>query len=355
MRALRYYNRRDFRLEDVPEPEPGPGEVKIRVKWCGICGSDVHEYEAGPQMIPFHKPHPQTGCMAPITGGHEFSGEVASLGEGVVEVSPGDRVTVRPTLPCFQCHYCRRGQHIQCLVLGTIGTSADGAFAEYVVVPEHTVYPLPEEVSYEMAAYAEPLACALHAVNRSGMTQGAVVAIIGAGPIGLMTLQAALACGAEKAFVFETAESRRELAKRLGADVALDPRDGQPGREIARLTDGLRADTAFECAGNPAAMLLADEVSGRGATIVEAGVMMETCEFPFRNLFMREKSIVASQGYVTEFPTALSFLASGRIRSDPEMTTAKIGLEDVMEKGFHVLTGERRLAHCKILVSPESG
>ena len=353
MKALRYYNRRDFRLEEVPEPEPGPGDVKLKVKWCGICGSDIHEYEAGPQMIPFDRPHPQTGRMAPITGGHEFSGEIVSLGEEVGGFSVGDRVTVRPTLPCYQCHYCRQGRHIQCLVLGTIGTSADGAFAEYVVVPEHTVFRLPDQVTYEMGAYAEPLACALHAVNRSGMQQGATVAVIGAGPIGLMTLQSALACGAEKAFVFETMESRRELAARLGADVVLDPRQGKPGREIARLTDGLRADTVFECAGNPAAMLLADEVSGRGATIVEAGVMMEPCEFPFRNLFMREKTIVASQGYVNEFSTALGYLAGGRIRSDPEMTTAKIGLHEVLHRGFDVLTGEGRFDHCKILVSPE--
>lgn len=353
MKALRYYSGKDFRLEDIPEPAAGSGDVKIKVKWCGICGSDVHEYEAGPQMIPFDRPHPQTGRIAPITGGHEFSGEVVAVGKNVTRVVAGDRVTVRPTLPCYQCHYCKRGRHIQCVILGTIGASTDGAFAEYVVVPEDTVFSLPAGLSYEMAAYAEPLACALHAVKRSGMEQGAIAAVIGAGPIGLLTLQAALACGAEKVIVFETIAGRREMAAKLGAFATIDPRDGDPGKAIARLTEGLRADPVFECAGPPAAMLLADQVSGRGAVIVEAGVMMETCDFPFQNLFMREKSIIASQGYVNEFPTAIAYLASGRIKCDPEMTTAKICLENILEEGFGVLTGERRFEHCKILVSPE--
>ncbi len=354
MKALRYYNRQDFRLEDVPEPETGAGDVKVKVKWCGICGSDVHEYEAGPQMIPFDRPHPGTGRMAPIIGGHEFSGEVVEVGADISHVAVGDRVTVRPTLPCYQCHYCRRGQHIQCVILGTIGASTDGAFAEFVTVPEHTVYKLPPEVSFEAGAYVEPLACALHAIKRSGMVQGATAAVIGAGPIGLLTLQAALACGAEKVIVFETLETRRELAKQLGAYAALNPLEGNPGKEIARLTDGLRADPVFECAGKPAAMLLADQVSGRGATIVEVGVMMETCDFPFQNLFMREKSIIASQGYVDEFPTAIAYLASGRIKCDPEMTTGKITLSNVLEEGFQPLTGKHRMEHCKILVTPEA-
>jgi len=353
MKALRYYNRHDFRLEDVAEPDVGPDDVKIRVKWCGICGSDVHEFLAGPQMIPFDRPHPGTGRMAPIIGGHEFSGEVVDVGERVSRVGVGDRVTVRPTLPCYRCHYCRRGQHIQCVILGTIGASTDGAFAEFVTVPEDTVYELPPDVSFEAGAYVEPLACALHAVRRSGMVQGATAAVIGAGPIGLLTLQAALACGAEKVIVFETLERRREMAERLGACAALNPLDGNPGKEIARLTDGLRADPVFECAGKPAAMLLADQVSGRGATIVEVGVMMETCDFPFLNLFMREKSIIASQGYVDEFPTAIAYLASGRVKCDPEMTTARIALSNIMEEGFHTLAGAHGMEHCKILVTPE--
>ena len=181
MKALRLYGGKDVRLENIPEPEPGPEDIKIKVKWCGICGSDVHEYEMGPFLVPVKKPHPRTGKLAPIVGGHEFSGEVVKVGGNVKNINIGDRVTVRPTLPCYKCYYCKQGRHIQCVILGTIGGAADGAFAEYMVAPFDNVYKLPDSLSYEAAAFAEPLACAVHAVNRSRMRLGDAVAIIGAG------------------------------------------------------------------------------------------------------------------------------------------------------------------------------
>ncbi len=353
MKALRYYEKKDFRIETLDAPAPGQNEVKIKVKWCGICGSDVQEYRSGPQMVPT-RPHPQTGLAAPVTGGHEFSGQVMEFGADVNGFAPGDRVVVRPTLPCYQCHYCRQGRFIQCVVLATLGASAHGAFAEFAIARSDCLYKLPDHVSFEQATYAEPLACAVRAVERSRMAPGATVVILGAGPIGLLTLQAALACGAFRVYVFETVQSRRKLAEELGATASFDPREGNPGKLIASLTDGRRAEIVFECAGSASALLLADSLSGRGSTIVQMGVPGEPVEFPFYNLFMREKTIIASQGYVNrQFQTALDFIASGKVRCDPVMTSAKIRLDDIVSKGFEALIGPDAYKHCKILVSPE--
>jgi (R,R)-butanediol dehydrogenase/meso-butanediol dehydrogenase/diacetyl reductase len=354
MKALRQYGGRDMRLEDVSEPEPGPEEVKIKVKWCGICGSDVNEYEGGIGLLPVKKSHPGTGKMAPITGGHEFSGEVIKIGSSVTNIYVGDRVTVRPTIPCYKCYYCKRGKHIQCVILGTIGTASDGAFAEFIVVPSDNVYKLPDEVTYETGTFTEPLAAALHAVKQSHMEPGATIAFIGAGPIGLLTMQAAMACGAGKIVVFEMIPKRGRLAKELGATEVINPSKVDPGKAIAELTEGRRADIVFECAGPCEAMLLAEAVCGRGGTIVEVGVMRTSCNFPFQSLLMRGKTIITSQGYVDEFPAAISFLVTRKVKCDPIMISAKIKLDDVLEKGFKELVTERRFEHCKILVSPET-
>ncbi|MCF6293888.1 MAG: 2,3-butanediol dehydrogenase [Robiginitomaculum sp.] len=353
MQALRYYRQKDFRLENIDEPTPKANEAKIKVKWCGICGSDVQEYLSGPKMVPT-KPHPQTGMSAPVTGGHEFSGEITEIGDNISSFSPGDRVVVRPTMPCYQCHYCRQGRFIQCQVLATLGGAAHGAFADFTVARDDCLYKLPDNVSFEQATYAEPLACAVRAVQRSGMQAGATVVVIGAGPIGLLTLQTALACGASKVYVFETVEIRRKLAEELGATASFDPREGSPGKLIANLTSGRRAEIVFECAGTASALLLADSLSGRGSTILQMGVPNEPVEFPFYNLFMREKTIIASQGYVNDqFKTALDFIDNSKISCDPIMTSSKISLNDIIEKGFEQLTGSNSHSHCKILVTPQ--
>lgn len=353
MKALRVYGKQDFRLEDVEEPQAGPGEVKLAVHFCGICGSDVHDYIDGPRLLPVSRPHPQTGRLAPITYGHEFSAEVVNVGAGVNCIVPGARVVVRPTMPCYRCQYCREGRSIQCTELAAIGGAADGAFAPYVAVRADCVLPLPDSVSWQAGAYVEPLACAVRAVRRSHLEPGAVVAVIGAGPIGLLTMQMALACGAQAVHVFETEKHRRELAERMGATTVHDPRDGDPGRAIGALTKGRRADIVFECAGSGPALLLADAVSGRGATILEMGVHREPVSFDFFNLFFREKSIITSQGYTNaEFEIAIAFLASGKVNPHPVMTSATIPLTDVMSRGIEALLGPKRASHCKILVTP---
>ena len=352
MKALRWHAQGDIRLDEVPEPIPGKGEVKIRVKYCGICGSDIHEYEAGPLLVPVPKPHPRTGKQAPVTLGHEFSGEVVEVGTGVSDIEVGERVAVRPTMPCYSCYWCQRGKYIQCTSLATIGYAWDGAFATYAVVPADTVYRLPDGLDYAAAALCEPLAVALHGCKRGGLETEDRVAVIGAGPIGLLTIQAAKAAGAGQVFVVEPLASRRETALSLGATEALDPGEVDVYKEISRLTDRLRVDIVFECAGPSVAMLAALRVCGRGGKIVEMGQMLESCSFPFQTLWFREQMIIASQGYVDEFPQAVALLASGQVRAEP-LITARIKLADIIERGFKELTGEEKLKHLKILVSPE--
>ena len=353
MKALRQHAQKDIRLEDIPEPTTGADKVKIKVKWCGICGSDIHEWDAGPLAIRTTKPHPSPGSKtAPVVIGHEFSGDVVEVGNQVKNINSGDRVIVRPTVPCYECYWCKKGNHIQCAVLGSIGFVFDGGFAEYVEVPGHCVFKIPDTLGYEAASFVEPLACGVHAIKRSGMLPGDSVAIIGAGPIGLLTMQAAKACGAGSIFVIETLSARSELALKLGATEVFNPEKVNVGKEIAKLTGGIRADIAFECAGPAAAMVTALKVTGKGGKIIEVGQMIGSCDFPFPMFWMHEKTIIATQGYVDEIPAAISFLADKKVDVEP-MITGKIKLQNIIQDGFEALSGEERFKHIKIIVSPE--
>ena len=180
MKAAVWYGKEDIRYEDYPEPAiSNDDQVKIRIKWCGICGTDVHEYRDGPLMIP-KSPHPLTGhCGGPLILGHEYSGDVVEVGKGVTRVKVADRVTVNPLIYCGECHYCRRGKYNMCLKLATQGLAYDGAFAEYTVVEERMIVPLPDGMSYEEGAFAEPMAVAIRAVRRSRITVGDSVAVVG--------------------------------------------------------------------------------------------------------------------------------------------------------------------------------
>ena len=161
MKAAVWYKKGDIKIEDVSDPKTGAGQVKVKIKLCGICGSDLHEYREGPFIIPA-KPHPLTGRFGgPIILGHEFSAEVVELGKGVTRFKVGDRITVNPLIYCGKCHYCKRGEYIMCTKLGTVGFAWDGAFAEYGVFPEYSLFKLPPSVTDVMGATVEPLAVAI--------------------------------------------------------------------------------------------------------------------------------------------------------------------------------------------------
>jgi len=350
MQAALWYGRNDVRIEEVPEPTAGEHEVKIRVKWCGICGSDLHEYRAGPMIIP-QKPHPLTGRTPPIILGHEFSGDVVEIGSGVKDITVGDRVVVNALIYCRQCFYCGMGEYNMCIKLGSTGLASDGGFAEFVTVPSYATYKIPPKVTYEMGTFVEPLAVAIRAVKRARAHVGNTAAVVGAGPIGLLVQQAASACGAGKVYVIEPIAGRRELAKKLGATEVFDPLDGDVSKEIHALTDGMRADVAYECVGNQSAFDTAVRITGRRGMIVMVGLAVEPLNVPFLRLWGHEKEITTSQGYVDEFSPAIAFLADGRVQVE-SMITSKITLDDLVEKGFKKLI-EHPEKNIKILVSPQ--
>ena len=351
MKAAVWHGKEDIRIEDVPEPNTGAGQVKVRIKVCGICGSDLHEYNSGPFIIP-SRPHPLTGREGgPIILGHEFSGEVTEVGEGVTRVQPGDRVTVNPLIYCGECHYCRKGVHLMCVKLATVGFAWDGAFAEYGVFPEYSIFKLPDNMTYEMGACVEPLAVAVHAVNRSGLKIGDNVAVIGAGPIGLMVLQACKASGAGQVFVSEPMKNRIETAEKMRANAVLNPTEIDIGKEITGLTDGLRADIAFDCVGIRQTFESCIKVTGRRARICIVGLALKPIEVAFMRLWGHEKELTFSQGYDDEdFPAAINYLADGRVRVDDYITKI-ISMDDLVEGGIKELINNPD-ENVKILVTP---
>ena len=181
MKAALYFGHRDVRVLEVPEPRPGPGQVQVRVAWAGLCGTDRHEY-TGPIFIPVEQPHRVTGRRAPLILGHEFSGVIAQVGEGVTAWRPGDRVTASGNLVCGRCGPCRAGRINLCEDLAFTGIGTDGAFAEAIVVPEYQLFRIPAAVSLERALLAEPLACGVHATGLLGKLRGRSVAVMGRTP-----------------------------------------------------------------------------------------------------------------------------------------------------------------------------
>ncbi|HBP63237.1 MAG TPA: butanediol dehydrogenase [Desulfosporosinus sp.] len=351
MKAAVWYARKDVRVVDVPEPPtPGEGWVKVKVKWCGICGSDLHEYLAGPIFIPVTTPDALTGSQAPIILGHEFSGDVVEIGPGVTNVQVGDRVAPDACQVCWECYYCKRMNYSMCEKLAFTGLMTDGAFAEYVNVPAYTMYKIPDDMSYEAAAVIEPIAVGIHAVRQAPVMEGDIVVVLGAGTIGLATLQAAKAAGASKVYVIEMAKARKEFALNMGATAVFDPSEVDVIAKIKELTDGLGADITFECIGNHKTAPLAIQLARKSGKIVMVGIFERESTFNFFEVTATEKHIIGSLAYNGEFKTAIDLMNDGRIKAEP-MITGKIKLEDIIEKGFDELVNHKE-ENIKILVSP---
>jgi (R,R)-butanediol dehydrogenase/meso-butanediol dehydrogenase/diacetyl reductase len=192
MLAVRWHARGDVRVEEVPPPAPpGPGELQLQVRWCGICGTDLEEWLSGPVFIPAAVPHPLTGARAPLILGHEFAGVVIAVGAGVTGPLPGQRVAVDTIVSCGSCHWCQRGEVTRCPALGALGLHGDGGLAELCNAPARMCLPVPDTVADDEAALAEPLAVAVRALRRGGLRPGERVAVVGAGTVGLMAVQAA--------------------------------------------------------------------------------------------------------------------------------------------------------------------
>ncbi|TKR25142.1 2,3-butanediol dehydrogenase [Natronomonas salsuginis] len=355
MRAAVYHGQRDVRVENVEPRSVGPNDVAIEVAYCGICGSDVHEYAAGPIAIPDENTHSLTDETLPLTLGHEFSGTVSDAGEAVDDVTVGDRVTVNPAIWCGECRFCQEGNYHRCVSGGSIGLAGwGGGLAERAVVPASQVVPVPDDVGLDYATLTEPYAVALHAVRRSSLQSGDDCAVFGAGPIGLGIAQTSRLAGARRVYVSEPQDGRRAVADELGMR-GIDPTDVDPVRWISSRTNG-GTDVAYEAAGVEPALETAIRTTIRGGEVLLVSVFEDEATIQPNYLMMAERSIVGSIAYRTgpraaeyEFAAVLEALSDDRLDPDP-LVTKRIDLDDVVEDGFEALTepGEQ----VKILVSP---
>jgi len=342
--ALRWHGRKDVRLDEIEEPPPpGPGEVRLRPLWCGICGTDVEEYRGGPHFIPSGEPHPLTGRSAPITLGHEFSGEVVDVGPRVERFRPGDRVAADTLIFCGECYWCRRHQVTLCERLAALGLMADGGLAGLCNAPERTLLPIPEGVSDEAGALAETLAVAVRALRRGRLAVGESVAVVGAGAVGLMALQAALASGASKVSVVEPLSERRRLAASLGADEVYAPEEAV-----------LAADIVVECSGNAGAVRTAMDAARKGGRVVLLGIYGRPGTLEFLEVVGAEKEIIGSLSHVydEDFAAAVSLLGRGVVRAEP-LISDRVPLSRSLDDGILALMREPE-EHLKILIRPST-
>ncbi|MCQ2429475.1 MAG: zinc-dependent alcohol dehydrogenase family protein [Clostridia bacterium] len=299
MKAAVFYGKKDLRIEDIPMPAPRAGEVLVKVRACGICGTDVHIFngDEGAAKTP-----------AGTALGHEFAGEVVGVGEGVTRAAVGDRVCVDPNKLCGNCDYCLGGIGHYCEHMTGIGTTVNGGFEEYVSVPESQVYRVPDNVTYGQAAMTEPVSCCLHGIDLCGIKPGQTVAVIGCGMIGLLMLQLARLSGAAKLIAVEPVAVKREQALKLGADLVLDP------AELSSVTLP-RIDCVIECVGRVETMKTAVSIAGNCSTVMLFGLTApsDTMEIRPFDLFKREITIKASFINPYTFGRALALIGSGKL------------------------------------------
>jgi 2-desacetyl-2-hydroxyethyl bacteriochlorophyllide A dehydrogenase len=353
MRALRLHGARDIRLDEIPEPEVRPGTVKIEVEWCGICGSDLHLYQAGPAGAGLDRPHPLTGESAPLVLGHEFAGRIAEVGEGVTGLAPGQAVCVEPEIRDDSCAYCRRGDYNLCVQGGFVGVNGwGGGFSEYAVLPQALVHPLPDGVDTGLGALVEPLSVGWHGVRLAELPPGSAALVVGAGPIGLGVLAALNATGARLVAVSEPSPARQKLAARLGATVVLDPSADDVPARMRELTDGLGADAAFDASGLQSTVDTALASVRRRGTVVNLAIWEQPARIHPLQLTLTETGYLGSLGYAgTDFPAVIAGIAR-RSLDAAAFITERLPLERAVEDGFEALLGAGRDQQVKILVHP---
>ncbi len=323
MKAAVFRGIGEVEVADVPRPVPGPGEVLIRVGYCGICGSDLEA---------FH-----TGMYEPgLIMGHEFAGVIAEVGPEVAGWQVGDRVVVGDAIPCGACAPCREGRLNACESLTMIGVTHDGALAEYARIAAVGLYRLPDAVSLRRGALVEPLTVALHGVRQSRLRAGDHALVMGAGPIGLLTLQCALLAGARTVAVTEVDPTRAALAARLGATAVLNPMRDNVGVALAGLTGGRGPDVIYICTGAPAPFRDAISLVRKGGQIYLLGLCVEPVEADFMSVVLNDLCIEGSLAGQLVFPAAIDLVAQGRVDVE-SLVSHEIALDEVVTGGFERL------------------
>lgn len=321
MKALLLSEYKKLDLVDMPVPRPAEDELLIRIQACGICGSDVHGYDGS------------TGRrLPPIVMGHEAAGIVESAGSAVSMFRPGDRVTFDSTVYCGKCFFCQRGQINLCDDREVIGVSTPafrrmGAFAEYVTVPARIAYPLPDNMSFSHAAMIEAVSVAVHAVSLTPIALDDTLVVVGAGMIGLLTVQAARAAGAGRVFSVDIDDTRLALARSLGATDTLNSRTTNVIPQIVEQTMGRGADAALECVGTSVAVKLAIDSVRKGGAVTLVGNVAPTIELGLQSVVSRQIRVQGSCASSGEYPACISMMSRGALRVEP-LISAVAPLED---------------------------
>lgn len=374
MNALRYYGREDLRLDSVTPQPCGPGEVRVKVAYCGICGTDLHEYTSGPIFVPKQgEKHKYNGSEMPITMGHELSGVVVEVGPDVdpTSIQVGQRVMVNPCIRDRQlgiepCVPCVDGKPNICSRLGFLGLNGPGGgLAEYLVAKAVSVFTLPDSVPLEIGALVEPLSVAWHCVRISGFQRGQDAVILGAGPIGLALLLVLKVWDARTILVSEVLENRAKLAYKFGADHVINPlekiADGgvlgtsnpvvAKAREISGGLLGGGAHVAFDATGLQATLDTSIACARNGGTIVNLAIHEKALSLNLNALVLTEKKVLGSLCFTDDDMQAVIRALADRTLVPNDMITSIVPLEDAIEGAFKELI-ERRQNHVKILVQP---
>lgn len=305
MKAGVFYSKNDLRVEEIPKPSPKAGEVLINVKACGICGTDVHIFKG------------DKGCFPTPAGtvlGHEFSGIVEAVGDGVKEIRVGDRVCVDPNKFCGDCYYCKSGIGHFCENMTGIGTGVNGGFAEYCSVPQSQVYKIADSTSYEAAAMTEPTACCVHGIDMCNISCGDTVAIIGGGMIGMIMLQLAKLSGAGKLIMIEPVAEKRTIAEKLGADLCIDPIENEVKKVL--IENGIeRISAVIECVGKTSTIEQAIDIAGEKSVVMMFGLTAPDDTISIKPFEIFQKEIVLKSSFINPYTQkrALELIDSGKI------------------------------------------
>lgn len=328
MKAGVVHAREDIRYEEQKKPQPKEGQVLIKVKYTGICGSDIPRVNG-------------SAChFFPNVLGHEFSGTVCEIGDGVKDLKAGDRVAGVPLVPCMECEDCRKGDYSLCRHYSFIGSREFGSFAEYVVVPEKNAVKFPEGVSFEQGAFFEPATVALHGLERLSYKGGKTVAVLGGGTIGLFVMQWAKIYGAREVVVFDIADERLALGKRLGATAGINTLEDDFMERAHAITDGAGFDYVYETAGNAITMKLAFELAANKAGVCFIGTPTGKLSFTveeWENINRKEFTLTGSwMSYSPPFPgheweLTSHYFKTGELKCDDSFIFKKIPLSKIAE------------------------
>lgn len=340
MKSAVFYGKHDMRVEESPMPKVGAEDVLIQVKACGICGTDVHIYEGDKGAAE---------VTPPTILGHEFSGVVAEVGSAVTNVKVGDRVCIDPNCYCGTCDFCRNGIAHYCTDMIGYGTTVNGGFAEYCSVNQRQVYKLGDHTTFEQGAMTEPVACCLHGMDMCNIHPGSSVVIIGGGMIGLLMLQLARLAGAARTALLEPVASKREVAKKLGADICIDPihEDVKAALAAAGMT---WVNTVIECVGRTSTIEQAIDIVGNKGTVMMFGLTKPDDTISLKPFEVFQKEIELKASYINPYTQkrALELIDSGRLDVSSMVYTVE-SLDNLAE----ILAKPELRANGKYIISPE--